>query len=69
MTESDDVGTIQYMEWLILNDRVQPLFIAGVFTSCSWGSPLAKLTVLSTVFQYNSSTGLGVLECTGNCLV
>jgi hypothetical protein len=23
-------GTIQYIEWLILNDRVQPSFIAGV---------------------------------------
>jgi hypothetical protein len=24
------VGTIQYIEWLILNDRVQPSFIASV---------------------------------------
>jgi hypothetical protein len=24
------VGTIQYIEWLILNDRVQPSFSAGV---------------------------------------
>ena len=30
VTKSHDVGTIQYIEWLILNDRVQPSFIAGV---------------------------------------
>jgi len=28
--QSHDVGTIQYIEWLILIDRVQPSFIAGV---------------------------------------
>ena len=30
VTKSHDVGTIQYTEWLILIDRVQPSFIAGV---------------------------------------
>ena len=30
MIKSHDVGTIHYIEWLILIDRVQPLFIAGV---------------------------------------
>ena len=30
MIKSHDVGTIQYIEWLILIDRVQPSFIAGV---------------------------------------
>ena len=30
MIKSHDVGTLQYMEWLILIDRVQPSFIAGV---------------------------------------
>jgi hypothetical protein len=29
------VGTIQYIEWLILTDSVQPSFIAGVYTSRS----------------------------------
>jgi hypothetical protein len=28
--KSHDVGAIQYIEWLILIDRVQPSFIAGV---------------------------------------
>jgi hypothetical protein len=36
---------------------------------CSWGSSLAQLTFLSRVLQYISSTGLGVLDCTGNCLL
>ena len=30
MTTSHDVGTIQYIEWLLLINRVQPSFIAGV---------------------------------------
>ena len=30
MIKSHDVGTIQYIEWLILIGRVQPSFIAGV---------------------------------------
>ena len=30
MYNTQVVGTIQYIEWLILNDRVQPSFIAGV---------------------------------------
>ena len=30
MIKSHDVGTIQYIEWLILIYRVQPSFIAGV---------------------------------------
>jgi hypothetical protein len=29
--KSHDVGTIQYIEWMILIDRVQPSFIAGVY--------------------------------------
>ena len=33
------VGTIQYIEWLILNDRVQPSFIAGVEGLCVEASP------------------------------
>ena len=30
VVKSQAVGTIQYIEWLVLNDRVQPSFIAGV---------------------------------------
>ena len=30
MIKSNDVGTIQYIEWLTLIDRVQPSFLAGV---------------------------------------
>jgi hypothetical protein len=30
VTKSHDAGTVQYKEWLILNDRVQPSLIAGV---------------------------------------
>ena len=32
MITSHDVGTIQYIEWLILIDRAQPSFVAGVST-------------------------------------
>jgi hypothetical protein len=34
--KSHDVGTIQYIEWLILIDRVQPSFIAGVLQGEGW---------------------------------
>ena len=37
--KSHDVGTIQYIEWLILIDRVQPSFIAGVEGLCVEASP------------------------------
>ena len=33
MVEPQVVGTIQYIEWLILNDRVQPSLIAGAMAS------------------------------------
>jgi hypothetical protein len=35
--KSHDVGTIQYIEWLILIDRVQPSLIAGVHQSALRG--------------------------------
>ena len=31
VVKSQAVGTIQYIEWLMLSDRVQPSFIAGVY--------------------------------------
>jgi hypothetical protein len=34
MVKPQVAGTIQYIEWLILNDRAQPSFIAGV--CCGW---------------------------------
>jgi hypothetical protein len=43
--KSHDVGTIQYIEWLILIDRVQPSFIAGVI------APEAHLTPAQTVLK------------------
>jgi hypothetical protein len=40
------VGTIQYIEWLILNDRVQPSLIAGV---CDAAGTRAKATRWTTL--------------------
>jgi len=30
------VGTAQYIEWLIINDRLQPSLIAGVLPTYLW---------------------------------
>ena len=38
--KAHDVGTTQDIEWLILNDRVQPSFIAGVVLISHASSPL-----------------------------
>ena len=65
------VGTIQYIEWLILTDRVQPSFIAGVCREeristvyphtvcmgCHSGSPVCG----------SASCGAGTLAVSINC--
>ena len=37
--------------------------------TCSWGNSLARLTFLSSAFQFISGTGFCVLECPGNWLL
>ena len=39
VVEPRAAGTIQYKEWLILNDRVPPSFIAGVTPPCKLRHP------------------------------
>ena len=55
MIKSHDVGTIRYIEWLILNDRVQPSFIAGgrVRAMSGWSVDIqAPLPVRCTPYTY-----------------
>ena len=46
MVKPQAVGTVQYIEWLILNDRVQPSLFAGVMNPVPYHTP--SFTVYTT---------------------
>jgi hypothetical protein len=59
VTKSHDVGTIQYIEWLILINRVQPSFIAGVppcEIDCGYVCGIAQGRVLHTRTLHGDAT-------------
>jgi hypothetical protein len=68
--KSHDVGMIQYIEWLILIDRVQPSFIAGVIpcTLCNdrgrpqQCQPLSHSATTATA----ATTATQPLQCTSS---
>jgi hypothetical protein len=71
VTKSHDVGTIQYIEWLILISRVQPSFIAGVIQcALSYRVTLVIGTLLPVrftlaVYSARYLTGREVCVCAG----
>jgi hypothetical protein len=58
------VGTVQYIEWLILIDRVQPSLIAGV-TGRGVGMQSAPPCKIHTPVRMAQITGRGAI---GGCL-
>jgi hypothetical protein len=67
--KSHDVGTIRYIEWLILIDRVQPSFIAGVCGVCTGHQAVypgesvkgytTPYTILSLIYPFIVHPGAG----------